>query len=261
MERSRPGPEQLVTTGGLREVARRSAITGIAFVIPLAVTLFVLVFVLDFISRALDPVVGVMLSIPGMSGGLDALVLKVATLLTLVVLVFVVGFLAEFSTRGRRVGEGFDAVMESLPGVGSVYTSFNEMSELLLDSDTDSFKEVVLVEYPGPDSYTLAFKTAETPPVVEDATGAGEMVTLFMPMAPNPVMGGFVIHVSTEKIVEVDLSVEEGIRSIVTSGVAVGEDSAPEGLSAAEMRELGQAEGVQQQVDPGEAKRPEKTQE
>jgi hypothetical protein len=48
------------------------------------------------------------------------------------------------------------------------------------------------------------------------------MVTLFMPMAPNPVMGGFVIHVDRDRVVDIDITVEEGIQSIVTSGVAMG---------------------------------------
>jgi hypothetical protein len=142
--------------------------------------------------------------------------------------------------------------MESIPGVGAVYTSFNEMSEILLDSDTDSFQDVKLVEYPVEGSYTVAFKTAESPALIEDEADHDDMVTLFMPMAPNPVMGGFVIHVSREKVVDVDMTVEQGIRSIVTSGVAIGDDgSRVSGLTASEMRELGQFEDDDQPVSPG----------
>jgi len=49
------------------------------------------------------------------------------------------------------------------------------------------------------------------------------MVTLFMPMAPNPVMGGHAVHVPTSRVHDVDMTVEEGVHSIVTSGVATGE--------------------------------------
>jgi uncharacterized membrane protein len=49
------------------------------------------------------------------------------------------------------------------------------------------------------------------------------MTTLYLPMAPNPVMGGHVIHVPIERVCDVDMSVEEGVQSIVTSGVAVDE--------------------------------------
>jgi uncharacterized membrane protein len=97
--------------------------------------------------------------------------------------------------------------------------------EVLLDSGTESFQEVVLVEYPVEDSYCVAFVTAETPPNICEATanvGPG-MTTVYLPMAPNPVMGGFVVHISNEKVYEVDMTVEEGVQSVVTSGIAVGE--------------------------------------
>jgi hypothetical protein len=98
------------------------------------------------------------------------------------------------------------------------------MSEVVVESDADSFQDVKLVEYPTEGSYTLAFVTADTPGTVQQAVGRKGMVTLFMPMAPNPVMGGFVIHVDRDRVFDIDITVEEGIQSIVTSGVTVGGD-------------------------------------
>lgn len=239
--------------GGPRELVRRSMITGTAIILPLAVTLLVLGFVFNFISTQLDPITGAIQNSPFVAQSTEEILIEGVTVLTFLAVVFVLGFVAEFSTRGESLGDNFDELMESIPGVGSVYTSFNEMSEILLDSDTDSFQEVKLVEYPGEDSYTVAFKTTETPDVIEEGTGHEDMVTLFMPMAPNPVMGGFVIHVSKHRVVDVDMTVEQGIRSIVTSGVAIGEED-PElrGLTASDMRELGQIERVAQRVSPDE---------
>jgi len=54
------------------------------------------------------------------------------------------------------------------------------------------------------------------------------MMTLFMPLAPNPVMGGYVVHVPQDRVYDVDMTVEEGIRSIVTSGVATGDSDSKE---------------------------------
>ncbi len=68
------------------------------------------------------------------------------------------------------------------------------------------------------------------------------MMTLFMPMAPNPVMGGFVIHVDRERVFDIDISVEEGIQSIVTSGVTAGgkpETSEELGLDPEEIASIG----------------------
>jgi len=115
--------------------------------------------------------------------------------------------------------------MGNIPGVGSVYRTFDEMSEMVLDADTDSFEEVKLVPFPTEQSYALGFVTAETPAVIEGPTGNDDMQTLYVPMSPNPVMGGYVIHIPTDRTIDVDMSVEEGIKSIMTSGVATGRNT------------------------------------
>ncbi|MFB6207449.1 MAG: DUF502 domain-containing protein [Haloglomus sp.] len=231
-----------------RELLRQSLVTGAAIILPLAVTLLVLSFVVNFFSNALSPIsTTAVTNLPFQS----ELIVQAITVALLMVVMLVVGFLAEFTERGAAVGQQFDGFMESIPGIGSVYTSFNEMSELLLDSDTESFQDVKLVQYPVEGSYTVAFKTAETPSTLESDTGHEDMVTLFMPMAPNPVMGGFVIHVSTDRVVDTDMTVEEGIRSIVTSGVAIG-DAGPamRGLSEEQLEELARLRRVEDGSQP-----------
>jgi uncharacterized membrane protein len=94
----------------------------------------------------------------------------------------------------------------------------------MLDQEADDFKEVKLVECLGDELFVIGFETGPSPSSVHDATGNEEMVTMFLPMAPNPVTGGFLTHVPRSRIYDVDMSVEEGIRSILTSGVAAGED-------------------------------------
>jgi uncharacterized membrane protein len=231
-----------------RELLRKSLVTGAAIILPLAVTLLVLSFVVNFLSNALSPISQTAVSqLPFNNEN----IVRAITVLVLLAVMLVVGFLAEFTEGGSSVGDRFDHFMESIPGIGSVYTSFNEMSELLLDSDTESFQDVKLVQYPVEGSYTVAFKTADTPATLESDTGHDEMITLFMPMAPNPVMGGFVIHVSTDRVVDTDMTVEEGIRSIVTSGVAIGETSPTmRGLSEEQLEELGRLRRVEDGSQP-----------
>jgi uncharacterized membrane protein len=100
----------------------------------------------------------------------------------------------------------------------------NQLSEIIVESDTDNFQEVVLVEYPAEGSYSIAFKTAEPPEVIAQATAGEDMITVFMPMGPNPVMGGFVLYIAEDRVHDVDLSVEEGITSVVSFGVAIEDD-------------------------------------
>jgi uncharacterized membrane protein len=204
-----------------KAVLRRSFIKGLAILLPLFITLMVVSFLLGFIFQQIGPIVDAVVGV----GLVDSeIVVAFATVVVFLLVVLAIGFVAEYAPGDHHLSDDLDHFMASLPGVGSVYSSFNEMTELLLDSDTDSFQDVKLVEYPGTNSYVVAFKTAETPDVIADETDNEDMITLFMPMAPNPVMGGFVIHASRERVVDVDLTVEEGIRSIVTSGVAIGHD-------------------------------------
>ena len=216
-----PGRAVNRSAPSLRKRLRSILLSGVALTIPLIVTLIVLQFVVNFVLGSISPAATFVSRALGF-GQVDPLVLHLAAIGTLVGLVFVVGLVAHVR-QGNEIEELFDAVMESIPAVGSVYTSFNEMTEMLISNDTRSFQEVKLVEFPVEGSYSLAFVTADSPAEVETATDHDEMQTLFLPMAPNPVMGGYVLHVSTDRVHDVDLSVEEGIRSIVTSGVATGE--------------------------------------
>ena len=207
-----------------RQRLRSILISGFALTIPIIVTLIILQFVVNFLLGAVSPLATGINEFLGTGSEVDPVVLELIALGTFLVLVFVVGTVAEFR-QGDELERVFDTAMARIPGVGSVYTSFNEMTEILLSNDTQSFEEVKLVEFPVEGSYTLAFVTADSPEEIERATDNEEMSTLFLPMAPNPVMGGYVMHVSAERVYDVDLTVEQGIRSIVTSGVATGESA------------------------------------
>jgi uncharacterized membrane protein len=206
----------------LSEKVRQVFITGAALTIPLLITVMILAFVVNFILQAIGPVVDFLSDTYGIGSNVSPLAMELLAIATLVVLIFAIGLVAE-TRSGNGFERVFDTLMARIPGIGSVYTSFNEMTELLLSNDAESFREVKLVEFPREGSYSIAFVTAESPPTIGDTTGHDDVTTLFMPLAPNPVMGGYVVHVSDDRVYDVDMTVEEGIRSIVTSGVATGE--------------------------------------
>ncbi|WP_101295637.1 DUF502 domain-containing protein [Halegenticoccus soli] len=201
----------------IRETVRQAFITGTALTIPFIITLIVLGFVLDFVSRTLNPVVDLVnyYSIETF----PELLIEASTVLTLVAVVLVIGLVAEH-TPGERLAGVFHGVMESIPGVSSVYNSFRRMSDVLLENDTDSFQEVKLVEFPHEGTYALGYVTGTPSPAVREAAGYEDMTTLFVPLAPNPVMGGYLVYLPDEHIHDVDMTVEESIQAIVTSGVA-----------------------------------------
>ena len=215
-----------------REFARQAFVTGAAVVLPAVVTLFVLSVVVDFVSQQLDPVARLLASVFGIQPTSEV-GLKLLAVGLILAGIFGIGVWAERRPGRSGVGVFVDTLVSRIPGIGSLYRSIDEMSGLLLDSDTDSFQEVKLVEFPTEGSYSVAFLTTETPDVIGEATGHDEgMQTVFVPLAPNPVMGGYVLHVAADRVYDVEMTVEEGIQSIVTSGVATGqrEDELTEGM-------------------------------
>lgn len=207
---------------------KNAALTGLALIIPLVVTILVLTFVWGFIASMVEPISNTLGELLGLTGEAEQVVLLGLTTVGLAILIVLIGLGANLTSR-TGIEAAFDRAIEAIPGVGAIYSTFRDMSELLLDSDSQSFEEVVLVEYPNEDTYCVAFLTRDTPQYVLDTVGKDEMITVFMPMGPNPFMGGFVLHVSEERVYDIDMSVEEGIESIITSGAAMGEhDDAPD---------------------------------
>ena len=203
----------------LGERFRDALFSGLAVIVPVVATLMIVGFSVNFLSDLLDPVVVVADSLlPELA--ISSVVVKLVTFGVFVVLVLVTGVLVQQSPASGPSKRQFDSTLARIPGIGTVYRSFVDVSESLLRTDTESFESVKLVEYDEPDVYAIAFRTSETPDSVLDATGCPEMETLFVPSAPNPMLGGEVLYVSTDRIVDVDMTVAEGVRAVVTSGAA-----------------------------------------
>jgi len=203
----------------VRRDLRQTMLSGLALTIPFFITILVLTWALNTLSNALTPVTQLLTS-AGVVEDLSSLVIDALAATVVIGVVLVVGLAARHgpdTTLGSRI----DMVMQDLPGIGSIYTSVEMMSEVLLQSDTESFREVKLVEFPHEESYAVAFLTAESPETIATAAGVDDMVTVFVPMAPNPVMGGHLVNLPTERVHDVDLTVEEGMRAVLTSGIAV----------------------------------------
>ncbi|WP_254535175.1 DUF502 domain-containing protein [Halomarina litorea] len=231
---------------GMRQRVRDWMVTGAALVIPILVTVVVLAAIVNFVSKTMDPMVNVLATSLGFVKAdtqVDRAFVKVAAIVVVFGATLVVGVVANTEPTNGRFADVFHEGMERIPAVGSIYSGFRQMSEVVVESDVDSFQDVKLVEFPTKGSYTIAFVTADTPSNVEQAAGHPDMVTLFMPMAPNPVMGGYVLHVDRSRVVDIDMTVEEGVQSIVTSGVTVNGDQSARELSPERLRSMGLSAG------------------
>ncbi|MFB6080100.1 MAG: DUF502 domain-containing protein [Haloferacaceae archaeon] len=205
----------------LARTVHQSFVRGVALTVPLLVTLLVFGFAVKSLARIVAPVVEGVSFLVGV-GDAPKPLLELLALLVLVLFVLVVGFVAERRSGGEsRIAATVDNLISGIPGLGSVYTGVQRLSDVLLSDDTDSFREVKLLEFPDDGSYMLCYLTATPPPTIREGAGIDEMVTLFVPMAPNPVMGGFLVHARADRVHDVDMTVEEGMQAIITSGVAV----------------------------------------
>lgn len=239
-----------------RTIVRQALITGTAIVVPFVVTVIVLSILLGYIRGALTTLVtaiGYVYPAAGTDRTVTIAIQIIAPIL-LFCYILLVGLFVNATVYGEKAVDLFDAVMSAIPGVGSVYDSFRQMGDIVLESEGQNFRDVKLVEFPDDGAYTLGFVTTETPETLAGPAGHDRMYTMFLPLAPNPVMGGHLVHLPADKVIDVDMTVEEGIQAVVTSGVAVGGASGGEdaavGLSEDQLAQLSRLDDDQDGAVP-----------
>lgn len=118
---------------------------------------------------------------------------------------------------GQRLWKYSEMVMLRIPLVGSVYKSVKQVSDTLLSGTGQSFRKVLLVRYPHPNAWSLGFQTS-VPGEVSDRFDE-EYVAVFIPTTPSPV-NGFYFFVRKADTIELDMTVDVALRTIVSMGVA-----------------------------------------
>ena len=130
------------------------------------------------------------------------------------VLISTAGVLARYYI-GKRLIEWLDTAMMNVPLLNKFYGAIKQINEAF-GGNKNSFKTVVLVEFPGPGSYSVGFITNEVQGEVRKSAGKN-LVSVFIPTTPNPT-SGFMILVAEEKTTKLDMSVADGIKYIVSLG-------------------------------------------
>jgi uncharacterized membrane protein len=205
---------------------RRYLINGLLIWVPVLVTALVLRFILQLMDRTLlvlphelrpDTLLG--LHIPGFGVVLGLLILLLTGLL-------VTNFLGQ-----ALVAIGED-LLERIPFVRALYTGVKSFSETVLSNSGNSFKKVLLVEYPRAGCWTIGFQTTDHLPEINARLGEPQ-VCVFIPTTPNPT-SGFIVFMPRAKCIELDMHVDAAMKMIVTLGV-VG-PTAPVGAAIAPAR-------------------------
>ncbi len=138
-------------------------------------------------------------------------------ILTLLVLL-VTGLLAA-NIVGRSMVGLWESLLDRIPVVRSVYSAAKNFAEIVFSDSGQSFKKVLLIEYPRKGVYSLAFQTASNLGEVQGRTGE-EMICTFVPTTPNPT-SGYIIILPKKDIIELDMEIDEALKMIISLGVVV----------------------------------------
>ena len=201
----------------LRELLRNYFIAGILITGPIALTLYIAWLFIHGVDAAVtalvpdeyNPETYLPFHVPGIG-----LVVAVAALT-------LIGALAA-NVLGRffvRIGE---RVMGRMPVIRGVYGAVKQIFETVLLKQSSTFREVVLVEYPRRDSWTVAFVTARPEGEIKDMAPP-DAIGIYVPTTPNPT-SGFLLYVPRKDVITLSMSVEEGIKLVISGGIVTPPD-------------------------------------
>jgi uncharacterized membrane protein len=190
---------------------RRYFVAGLLVWLPLVATYLVLSFSISLIDRSLlllpvqyRPETLIGFEIPGLG-----------VILTLA-LVLVTGLIVA-NFFGRTLINAWESVLSRIPLVRSVYGAVKQITASLFSDASQSFREVVLVEYPRRGLWMLAFVTGDTPKKFKEVAGL-DLLNIYVPTTPNPT-SGFYIMVPPDEVKRLDIPVEAGLKMILSAGV------------------------------------------
>ena len=196
---------------------RRYIIAGLLVWLPLAVTYQLLKFVIGQMDRWLDnfldwlppnfhPDEMLGIALPG-----------IGVIFTFLLLV-ITGMLAA-NFVGRAFVNGWESLLDRIPVVRAIYSAVKKFAEMVFSDKSESFKNVLLIQYPREGLYSLAFQTSSELGEVQGRTG-DEVICTFVPTTPNPT-SGFIIIVPRKDVIVLDMDVDEALKMIISLGVVI----------------------------------------
>lgn len=198
---------------------RKYLLAGLLVWLPLGVTILILRFAVELMDRSLGLIPGRIRSglvipfvninvteIPGIGFALTVVILLITGVLTT-------------NLIGSKMVAFGESVLERIPLVRSIYSAVKNFAEIVLGPGGQSFKKVLLIQYPRKGVWSLAFQTSTHLGEIQSRTEP-EVVCTFVPTTPNPT-SGFIIMVPRDEVIELEMDVDEGLKMIISLGVVV----------------------------------------
>ena len=206
---------------------RKYLIAGLLVWLPLAATVFVIRLLITILDKTIllippewrpETVLG--FSIPGFG------------VIVGIFILLITGMLAA-NLFGRRLVTIWESILGRIPLVRTIYTSVKQVTETLFTSNSKSFRKVVLIEYPRKGIWSMGFLTNKGLGTASKTAGH-DLMSIFVPTTPNPT-SGFIVMLPATDVRELDLSVEDGFKYIISMGVIIPEDLAKEDITISKL--------------------------
>jgi len=178
---------------------------GILISAPIIITLYIAWGLIKFFDKKASPLLGTFpFEIPGFG------------LITVFIFFAIIGFITT-GLLGRIFSSSIEKVLSKMPVLRNIYSGLKQLFEAILAKKSNSFREVVLLEYPREGIWAMGFLTGDTQGEVNRKT-KNQMVNIFLPTTPNPT-SGFLLFVPKKDILRLTMTVEEGIKMIISAGM------------------------------------------
>ncbi len=197
---------------GLAARLRNYFLAGVIVVAPISITFFIVWQVVQVVDgnvqRMLpdryNPETYLPFSIPGLG------------VLLMVGLITLIGMLTA-GLVGRTVMRTGESILNQMPVIRSIYGTLKQIFETVFSHSSQSFREVVLVEYPRRGIWAIGFVTGVTRGEIQERVEP-QLVNVFLPTTPNPT-SGFLLFLPRDEVIGLDMSVEDGIKMVISSGI------------------------------------------
>lgn len=189
---------------------RNYFISGLLFWIPLSLSVIVIKFFLELIDSFIpqkylpESIFNLDTTIPG-SG------------IILVLLVILITGVMVTNILGRKVVALWERVLNKIPGFRNIYNVLKKVSDTVFNTSTESFRKAFLIQYPSKGIWVIAFQSGNYRGEAESIIGE-EIMNLFVPTTPNPTSGFFIL-IAKKDVFELDMSVEEAFKLVISAGV------------------------------------------
>ncbi len=187
---------------------RNYFITGVVVLIPIGVTFYLTIFLVNISSRILPNEINPNHYLPYNIPGLEIIIS--------IILITLIGWLS-LSFIGRRLLNLFNNILKKIPILRTIYSAIGQMTETFTKTNKDK-KNVVLVEYPRKGSWAVGFATKENTGEISDKVKK-DLINVFVPTTPNPT-SGFLLMFPKDEVIYLDLTFEEASKFIVSAGTS-----------------------------------------